>query len=100
MATKAFASADALAVGCGDFDTWCTTVKKIGAPRKSDHDKLDAAICLLAPIQWMQWPLRSSIMIGDLATGYIMLPVSSQIRQRFEVKAKPLSVVLDSAIPS
>jgi len=96
----AVVAADALAVGCGDFDTWCTTVKEIGAPRKSDQDKLDAAVCLLAAIRWMQWPRKYSIMIGDLATGYITSPVSSQIRQRLEVKAKLLSVALDGVIPS
>lgn len=96
----AVVAADALAVGCGGLDTWCTTLKEIGAPRKSDQDKLDAAICLLAAIRWMQWHRKSSIMIGDLATGYITSPVSSQIRQRLEVKAKLLSVALDGAIPS
>jgi len=45
-------------------------------PKKSDQDQLDAAICLLIALRWRLRPREESLMLGDLASGYMILPAS------------------------
>lgn len=96
----AVVTAEALEFGCGSFDSWCATFKEIGTPRKCNQDKLDAVICLLIAIRWRLRPRETSVMIGDLDTGYIVAPVNSEIRQRLLSKAKKLSVEIDGLVPT
>ena len=87
--------AEALALRCESFDDWCASSKAIGAPQKSDQDKLDAVICLLVAIRWRLKPRDTSVMVGDLESGYIVAPVNAEIRQRLLSKAMALSVEID-----
>ncbi len=42
------------------------------APRKADQDRLDACLCLLVALYLIEE--RECLMVGDLATGYIVVP--------------------------
>ena len=51
-------------------------------PRKKDQDMLDAAICELVALRWRLRPRGESMLIGNLETGYMVLPASAQVRER------------------
>lgn len=80
---------------CTDADDWSASIKGRGIPEKSDQDKLDAVICLLAAVRWRLSPPGQSVMIGDLTSGYIVAPVAPEIRQRLASRASLLSVMVD-----
>ena len=61
----AVVTAEAFEFGCGSFESWCALSGAIGAPQKSDQDKLDAVICLLIAIRWRLRARETSVMIGD-----------------------------------
>ena len=48
--------------------------KAAGLPRKADQDRLDAALCLLIALRWRLRPRDQSVLLGDLASGYIVAP--------------------------
>lgn len=96
----AVVTAEAFEFGCGSFDSWCGSIGLIGVPQKSDQDKLDAVICLLIAIRWRLRRRETSVMIGDLDTGYIVAPVNAEVRQRLLSKAKQLSVEIDGLVPT
>jgi len=68
-------------------------------PTKPDQDKLDAAICLLIALRWRLRPREESLMLGDLASGYMILPASPDVREHLTVAARKLSVPVDGLIP-
>jgi predicted RNase H-like nuclease len=53
-------------------------------PRKSDQDMLDAVVCALTGYWWLFKPPLDSVMIGDLRTGYMIAPASTDVRQRLD----------------
>lgn len=65
------------------------------APRKADQDRLDAALCAIIGLEWLLGPRERSIMIGDLASGYIVAPAAPQARQRLEEAAARYGVPVD-----
>ena len=81
-------AADARRLGCGPLAEWCDQLSAVERPRKADQDRLDAAICLLTAIIWRIEPRDRSLMIGDLATGYMVTPASAAVRQKL---LRPLS---------
>jgi predicted RNase H-like nuclease len=88
-------AAEAAKLGCPVVAEWCASLKEINGPRKSDQDRLDAVICLLIAIRWRQSPRERSVMIGDTAQGYIVAPVTDQVRERLKTKAALMGVALD-----
>jgi predicted RNase H-like nuclease len=59
---------------------WFGTQAVVGAPVKTQQDCLDAAICLLIAYSWRNEPVAKNLLIGDGASGYMITPVSPEIR--------------------
>ena len=58
---------------------WCATLDRLMKPKKGLQDCLDAVVCLIVAACWRH-ERRRCAMIGDLATGYIVAPVSPATR--------------------
>jgi predicted RNase H-like nuclease len=92
------AAAESEKLGCSVVAEWCVSLGSLINPRKSDQDRLDAVICLLIAIRWRLSSREQSVMIGDLAEGYIIAPVVEPIKERLKAKAAAAGVSLDGAI--
>lgn len=74
-------------LGCGPLAARrLRALDEAARPAKADQDRLDAAICLLVAIRWLD-ERPSSMMLGDLRNGYIVTPVSGATRARLEAKS-------------
>ena len=93
------AGSEAHTLGCDELSRWCTSAASIVQPKKADQDQLDAAICLLVALRWRLRPRGASLMLGDLASGYMILPASPDVRKRLTVAAHKLSVPVHGFIP-
>ena len=98
VAEAAAAEADALA--CPDLAAWCRAAARNRAPRKADQDRLDAAICLSIALRWRLRPRALSMLLGDLATGYIVAPASAPVRARITEAAARFAVPVDGVVPT
>lgn len=78
---------------------WCRAAAMQTAPRKADQDRLDAMLCLGIALHWRQAPPEQSIMIGDLASGYIVSPACVTVRRRLIDAARKRRVAIDGSIP-
>lgn len=65
---------------------WLDAAAGNKAPRKSDQDGLDACICLLAALYLAE--LNDCLMVGDLYTGYIVVPYGEGLREELERRCK------------
>jgi predicted RNase H-like nuclease len=77
------------------IDAWCRTHRNIASPRKADQDLLDAVLCALTGLHWLVGDRSSSVMIGDLETGYMIAPASPEARVQLERAARQRSVLID-----
>lgn len=93
------AAAEAQSLGCDDVAVWCASAAGIPHPMKDDHDKLDAVICLLVAIRWRLRPRTDSVMLGDLGTGYMVIPASADVRAYLMKVARPEGVPMDGLVP-
>lgn len=80
----------------GAFDllgpaNWCKDIGALPTPRKSDQDKLDSMICLLVALLWRLRPAMT-MMLGSLADGYMVTPISPAVRARVAERAAKLGV--------
>ncbi|MCQ8279251.1 hypothetical protein NFI95_12435 [Acetobacteraceae bacterium KSS8] len=66
-------------LGLGELARWSRSQGALEKPRKGDQDRLDAAICLLIATHWRLAPPEDGLMIGDLATGYVVTPTTPAI---------------------
>lgn len=87
------------AMGCSDLAEWCSAVGNIAQPRKADQDKLDAALCVLVALYWRLRPRNASLILGDLSTGYMVLPASREVREYLLNPARKRLVAMDGAVP-
>jgi predicted RNase H-like nuclease len=55
-------------------------------PRKSDQDGLDACICLLVALYSAE--RKDCLMVGDLQTGYIVVPFGAGLRAELEARCE------------
>jgi predicted RNase H-like nuclease len=85
-AVRAATETEARRLGLAEPAAWCAALDRDTKPRKSDQDRLDALLCLLIAARWRR-DRDSCAMIGDLANGYIVAPVSSSVRARLETAA-------------
>jgi predicted RNase H-like nuclease len=85
-------------LGCDEVAGWCDTVGGLRQPKKADQDMLDAVICVLIAIRWRRCSRQESIMLGDLESGYMVLPASPQVRERLTVFAGMRSVAVDGMV--
>jgi predicted RNase H-like nuclease len=90
---------EAEAFQCGEIAAWCRKASLLPKPKKADQDRLDAVICLLVALRWRLGPRRSSVMLGDLSTGYMVLPASEEVRIKLEAAGQRLQFPVDGCIP-
>lgn len=86
-------------MGCKDLAGWCSSAGKIAQPRKADQDKLDSALCVLVALHWRLRPREASLLLGDLNTGYMVLPASREVREYLKIPARKHLVAMDGAVP-
>ena len=65
---------------------WLEDASRKAVPRKSDQDCLDAYLCLLVAMHFAQQ--RDCLMIGDSATGYIVVPYGAGLLSELEIRCK------------
>jgi predicted RNase H-like nuclease len=86
-------------LGCKELAEWCRAVGRTAQPRKADQDKLDSALCLLIALHWRLRPRESSLLLGDLTTGYMVLPASREVREYLTNPARKHLVAMDGVVP-
>jgi predicted RNase H-like nuclease len=94
------AEREARLLGCPDLAVWCSDAGRIAQPRKADQDRLDSALCVLIALRWRLRPRAESLLLGDLATGYMVLPASTAVRERMTECARRFSVPIDGYLRS
>lgn len=94
------AQAEALSMDCGSVAAWCADAATLPHPVKANQDKLDAVICLLIALRWRLQLREHSAMLGDLATGYMVIPASADVRRRLQDAAKSKNVPIDGRVPA
>ena len=62
--------------------SWCRKQAESLKPSKADQDRLDAMLCLLVAMTWRLRPRSASMLVGDLASGYMVFPASQAVRAR------------------
>jgi len=87
-------------LGCEELAEWCRVIGETAQPRKADQDKLDAALCVLIALRWRLRPREESLLLGDLATGYMVLPASPDVRGYLTEPARKYSVAMDGVVPA
>ncbi|MBI0476819.1 DUF429 domain-containing protein [Sphingomonas sp. MA1305] len=83
--------------GLAEPAAWCRDAAQHPRPRKADQDRLDAMLCCAIALHWRRAPAAQSIMIGDLATGYIVAPLAPALRDRLHAAAAARGVPIDGA---
>jgi predicted RNase H-like nuclease len=56
---------------CGSFPS---EIPHTGAALKETEDKLDSLICAYVAAYWWYWGEERNLVLGDLTTGYIVIP--------------------------
>ncbi|AFZ57989.1 DUF429 domain-containing protein [Anabaena cylindrica FACHB-243] len=56
---------------CGSFPS---EIPHTGAALKATEDKLDSLICAYVAAYWWYWGEERNLVLGDLTTGYIVIP--------------------------
>lgn len=79
--------AAAAGYGVSGLARWANQMHPIPQPRKADQDRLDAVLCAVVGLAWRAGPATETAMPGDLATGYMVTPVSDATRPRPELAA-------------
>lgn len=69
------------------LDEWCSLAAAIDAPKKADQDKVDALLCGLIGLHWINASRDQSMMIGDLESGYMIAPAINGIHERLTTAA-------------
>lgn len=85
----------AMVEGLMGIANWAEKAAAREKPRKADQDKLDAVICALVGYQWLVKPREDSAMIGDLETGYMIVPASLDVQARLKLAALARGVAID-----
>ncbi len=93
------ATRQALDLGCEELADWCRQAGKISQPQKADQDRMDAALCVLIALHWRLRPRHQSLLLGNMATGYMVLPASPTARERLTAAARKYAVEMDSIVP-
>lgn len=86
------AAAEASAFRCEAMAQWCRESAELQKPRKADQDKLDSVLCTLIALRWRLAPRAESLMLGDLRTGYMVMPIAPDVRARLGVAAAKYGV--------
>jgi predicted RNase H-like nuclease len=89
------AAREADVLGCGELARWCRDFGMINAPRKSDQDMMDAALCTLIALRWRLRERAASLLLGDLTSGYMVVPTTFPVRAHLARAAKKYAVPMD-----
>jgi predicted RNase H-like nuclease len=57
---------------------WIVNAGRLSEPRKEDQNRLDACVCLQVALHLAEG--RDCLMVGDLKTGYIVVPHSADVK--------------------
>jgi predicted RNase H-like nuclease len=87
------------ALGCEELAGWCSSTGGIAQPRKAHQDMMDSVLCLLVALRWRLRSREMSLLLGDLATGYMVLPASPKVREYLTIPARKYSVAMDGVVP-
>ena len=98
VAVARAAAMEAQAFGCDELSQWCEGVGKIEVPRKRDQDMMDAALCTLIALRWRLGDRARSLLLGDLANGYMVVPITSAVRAHLARAAKKCVVPMDGVL--
>jgi predicted RNase H-like nuclease len=60
---------------------------------------MDSALCALIALRWRLCPREESLLLGDLTTGYMVLPASPEVRERLTPAAGKCAVAMGGAVP-
>jgi len=93
------AALEASALGCEELAGWCHDIGKAAQPKKAHQDMLDSALCVLIALHWRLRPRKASLLLGDLSTGYMVLPASRDVRVYLTTPARKYSVAMDGVVP-
>ena len=93
------AAEQADAFGCDEMADWCRNSARIARPSKADQDRLDSCLCALVALGWRRRPRDQSILLGDLRSGYMVLPASPDLRARLSDAARRIRVPVDGIVP-
>jgi predicted RNase H-like nuclease len=93
------AAREAQSLGCGKLAEWCYTAGGAVQPQKADQDKLDSVLCALIALNWRLRPREASLLLGDLKTGYMVLPASKEVRKYLITPARRHMVPIDGRVP-
>ncbi len=74
---------------------WAQGLAQSATPTKTDQDCLDAAICLIAALQWRYAPRDQVTVLGDALCGYMVTPVTPETRAILEAAAAKRGVPMD-----
>ncbi len=88
-------SRHAESLGLARLSKWATDQARSRKPTKSDQDCLDAAICLIVALLWRRAPRNDVTVIGDLQHGYMVSPVTPEIRGILQPAAAKRGVPMD-----
>lgn len=86
-------------IGCEDLAEWCSAAGKIVRPKKADQDKLDSVLCVLVALHWRLNPRDTSLFLGNLTTGYMVLPAIRAVREYLAGPAQRHQVAMDGIVP-
>jgi predicted RNase H-like nuclease len=91
-------AAEAEALGCAGLAEWCQRTGEAPRPAKADQDMLDAALCALIAVIWRQRPREQSLLLGDLSSGYMVMPVTPAVRVRLCEAARRIGVAVNGSL--
>lgn len=63
------------------FAQWARGMLEVREPAKAHQDGADALICLLTLLRWWRSGLDESVIVGDLQSGYMIVPVDEALRR-------------------
>jgi predicted RNase H-like nuclease len=72
-------------VGLDEFDRWIANAK-VRVPRKADQDGLDACLCLIVALHMVA--CKDCLMVGDVASGYIVVPYGEGLASELEARCR------------
>jgi predicted RNase H-like nuclease len=77
---------------------WCADAAKLSPPRKCDQDKLDAVMCVIITYLWWRFGRERSMVVGDMATGYIVTPTNPNVTAEVGARANLIEVPFDAIV--
>jgi predicted RNase H-like nuclease len=78
-------------LGVTGIADWISRKRDLARPRKVDQDQLDACLCLLVAVHLAGG--REGLMVGNHATGYIVVPQSAVLADELARRCKATSRV-------